>query len=102
MGADWNKPPPGAGGEEEMNTMIRLLVVVLASVILTGCADVKGDLRTGKFTVNSRFTNRKFESIEWRMGTNYFIIRGFASDQVEAMKVGLDAGMKAAAQAVKP
>lgn len=77
---------------------------ILLTILLTipACTNVSGDLRTGKFTIRSGLTNRKFGAIEWRMGTNYFRIEGYESDQVQALKAGLDAGLKVAAQAIKP
>jgi hypothetical protein len=82
--------------------MKRLLILALLAVLAPGCADIRGDLKTGKFTVNSRLTNRKFGVIEWRMGTTYFRVEGYESDQVQALKAGLDAGIAAAAKTIKP
>lgn len=82
---------------------MKITLLLTALIALTpGCADIRGDLKTGKFTVNSRLTNRKFGVIEWRMGTNYFRVEGYESDQVQALKAGIEAGIAAAAKAAKP
>lgn len=75
---------------------IKTLSVILAVAILPACSQVTIDVKRGTATVRSFGVSRKLKEIEIRQGTNSFRILGFESDQVQAIRLGIEAALKAA------
>ncbi len=84
-----------------MRTIVSCICLMAVAAGI-GCSRITLDVKKGTATVRSFGVNRKFKAIELHQGTNSFRVEGFESDQVQALRVGIDAGMAAALKAIKP
>ena len=75
---------------------IATFIVILSTILLTACSQVTLDVKRGTATVRSFGVSRKLKEIEIKQGTNSFRILGFESDQVQAIRLGIEAALKAA------
>lgn len=85
-----------------MNIRLILTCACIVAASGTGCSKISLDVKKGTATVHSFGVNRKFRAIELQQGTNSFRVEGFESDQVQALRLGLEAGAAAAMKAIKP
>lgn len=79
-----------------MKTILPLLVL---AALAAGCAKTQLKLGDAKLQTSTFGNNRKFGALEYRKskdGAVVLRIEGYESDQVQALKAGLEAGLEAA------